>query len=426
MRSINLAVLCLCQLVSVSGSVLVVTVGGLVGMELATDPRIATLPLSIMIVGTALSTVAAALLMQRYGRRLGFAFGALLAAAGALLAAGGLEAKSFVVFCAGIACIGIQNAFVQQYRFAAAESVAVRHAGRAISLILLGAIGGGFFGPVLATQTALTIGSHALSGGFVALASLYGVAALLLGGLRGLGKPAKDGTKGTGRRLATIATQPHFVTAVMSGAVGYAAMNLIMTATPLSMHVGDGHSMEDTAWVIRSHVIAMYAPSLFSGFLIESFGSARIMAVGVTLMLATLGFGLLGHQVMHYWWALVLLGIAWNFLYVGGTAHLIDTYRPEERFKAQAVNEFTVIRRIGVGIASGGHGLRHIRLDDGVAGHAAAGGRDGVCVDRVAARRCDAMSRQLSSCHTLRSTSNGASVSPVLGPNIMVARRSAS
>lgn len=342
MRTVNLAVLFLCQLVSVSGSVLVVTVGGLVGVELAADPRIATLPLSIMIVGTALATIAAAMIMQRYGRRFGFVFGALIAATGALLSARGLESSSFVLFCAGIAGIGIHNAFVQQYRFAAAESVPTAYVGRAISLILLGAIGGGFFGPVLATQTTLAIGSHALSAGFVVLASLYGVSALLLGGLRGLGKPARGRAKTTGRPLTTIASQPHFVTAVMGGAVGYAAMSLIMTATPLSMHFGDGHSLEDTAWVIRSHVIAMYAPSLFSGFLIERFGSARIMAAGVTLMLATLGFGLLGHQVMHYWWALVLLGIAWNFLYVGGTAHLIETYRPEERFKAQAVNELTV------------------------------------------------------------------------------------
>jgi MFS family permease len=342
--AVNLSILLICQFIAVSGSVLVVTVGGLVGTELASDARLATLPLSIMVVGTALATLLASMTMQRFGRRLGFMLAALIAASGAALAAQGLQARSFALFCVGVALLGVNNAFVQQYRFAAAESVVLANVGRAISLILLGAIGGAFFGPILATQTSFRFGDHALIGGFVGLAVMQVAAMLLLGGLRGAGRPTADigDVGGTQRPLMTIATQPAFIVAVMGGAVGYAAMTLIMTATPLSMHVGDGHSLQDTAWVIRSHVVAMYAPSLFSGVLIERWGAARIMMAGVIAIAATLAFGLQGHAVMHYWWALVLLGLGWNFLYVGGTAHLVRTYYPAERFKAQAVNEFTV------------------------------------------------------------------------------------
>lgn len=342
MPAFNLSILVVCQFIAVSGSVLVVTVGGLVGNEFAADPRLSTLPLSIMVIGTALATVLASMFMQRFGRRVGFAVASLIAAVGAFTAARALHTESFVLFCTGVALLGVNNAFVQQYRFAAAESVAVARVGRAISIILVGAIGGALFGPLLATQTTLSLGSHALIGGFVGLAALQIVAAGLLGTLRGSGRPAADADAGSQRPLSQIASQPAFIIAVMGGAIGYAAMTLIMTATPLSMHVGDGHSLEDTAMVIRSHVIAMYAPSLFSGLLIERFGAMRIMTAGVAAMIATLTFGLMGHDVMHYWWALVLLGVGWNFLYVGGTAHLVGTYRPSERYRAQAVNEFTV------------------------------------------------------------------------------------
>jgi MFS family permease len=337
----NLAILLLCQLIAISGSVLIVTVGGLVGAELSSG-SLATLPISIMVVGTAVTTVFAAMLMRVSGRRVGFAIGAAIAAAGGGLAAYALQTRSFALFCVGVGLYGVNNAFVQQYRFAAAESVAASAAGRAISLVLLGAIGGAFCGPLLATGGEHLIGSHAYTGSMLAMGALQLIAMVLLLVLQEPTAVGANSVEGVERPLRVVIRQPAYLVAMLASVVGYGVMNLVMTATPLSMHVHDGLSLNDTAWVIQSHVLAMYVPSFFSGALIARVGVMRILVSGVLALLAALGIGLAGHAVTHYWWALVLVGIGWNFLFVGGTALLVDTYRPVERFKAQAVNEFSV------------------------------------------------------------------------------------
>ena len=339
----NLIILFVAQVIAVSGTVLIVTIGGLVGAALASNPAFATLPLSIMVLGTAFATVLAAMLMRRIGRRLGFVAGAAIAAVAGFVSTYGLYLGSFAWFCAGVGLYGVNNAFVQQYRFAAAESVAPERASRAISTVLLGAIGGAFFGPLLATTGHQWFASHAYMGSMLAVGVLQIAACVLL---LFLGEPhaTAAGTSAAApeRSLRTIVLQPTYLVAVLASVVGYGMMNLVMTATPLSMHAHDGHSLRDTAWVIQSHVLAMYVPSLFSGALIARVGTIRVLVAGVAALLATLLIGLTGHDVMHYWWALVLLGIGWNFLFVGGTALLVDTYQPVERFKAQAVNEFSV------------------------------------------------------------------------------------
>jgi MFS family permease len=338
----NLAILLASQTVAVSGSVLIVTIGGLVGAALSSNPAFATLPLSIMVLGTAFATVFAAMLMRRVGRRSGFVVGASIATAAGFTAAYGLYTGSFAIFCAGVGLYGVNNAFVQQYRFAAAESVEPGHASRAISLVLLGAIGGAFCGPLLATAGQALIASHAYMGSTLAIGVMQALASILLLGLEEPGPAADMARVAPERSLRAIVLQPTYLVAMLASVVGYGVMNLVMTATPLSMHVHDGLSLGDTAWVIQSHVLAMYVPSFFSGVLIARLGVLRILVLGIFALLATLVFGLLGHDVMHYWWALVLLGIGWNFLFVGGTALLVDSYRPVERFKAQAINEFSV------------------------------------------------------------------------------------
>ena len=338
----NLVLLLLSQFIAVSGSVLIVTIGGLVGAALSPDPALATLPLSIMVVGTALATVFAAMLMRRSGRRIGFVVGAVIAAGAGFLAAYALYVDSFAYFCVGVGLYGVNNAFVQQYRFAAAESVVPAVASRAISLVLLGAIGGAFCGPLLATVGQYFIESHVYMGSMLAIGALHAMAIMLLLCLKEPVTVAGTLAQSTERALSTIVLQPAFVVAVLASVVGYGVMTLVMTATPLSMHVHDGLSLRDTAWVIQSHVLAMYVPSLFSGVLIARLGVVRVLSLGLLSMLATIVFGLMGHAVMDYWWSLVLLGVGWNFLFVGGTALLIDSYRPVERFKAQAVNEFSV------------------------------------------------------------------------------------
>jgi MFS family permease len=338
----NLAILLVSQIVAVSGTVLIVIIGGLVGALLSSNPAFATLPLSIMVLGTACATVFAAMLMRRIGRRFGFAVGAAIACIASLAAAFGLYIDSFASFCAGVGLYGVNNAFVQQYRFAAAESVAPAFASRAISFVMLGAIGGAFCGPVLATLGQSLIVSHLYMGSMVAVGVLQALAILLLLALEEPVPTSDMSNPAPERSLRTIVLQPTFVVAVFASVVGYGVMNLVMTATPLSMHVHDGLSLDDTAWVIQSHVLAMYVPSFFSGILIARLGVVRILLLGVFTLLATVVFGLQGHAVVHYWWALVLLGIGWNFLFVGGTSLLVDSYRPDERFKAQAVNEFSV------------------------------------------------------------------------------------
>jgi MFS family permease len=338
----NLVILIAGQCIAVSGSVLIITIGGLVGAALSPNASFATLPVSIMVAGTAVATVFAAMLMRRVGRRTGFAIGAAIAAAGGLVSAYGIYTASFALFCVGVGLCGVNNAFVQQYRFAAAESVAKEMTSRAIALVQLGAIGGAFLGPLLATVGDDWVAAHVHMGSMIAIGALQAIVIVLLFALTEPSSPALVVADADERALGTIVMQPTYLVAVLASVIGYAVMTLVMTATPLSMHVHDGLSLPDTAWVIQSHVLAMYVPSFFSGALIARLGVVRVLALGVIALLATIVFGLSGHEVMHYWWSLVLLGIGWNFLFVGGTALLVESYRPVERFKAQAVNEFSV------------------------------------------------------------------------------------
>ena len=342
MPNTNLTLYFLAQVVFVSGSVLIVTLGGIVGSEMAPHPSLATLPLSLMVVGTALATVPAALLMQRIGRRSGFACGAALAVGGALLAVLGLEIKSFTLFTAAVGLVGATLAFSAQFRFAAAESVVPEKAGWAISIILLGSIGGAIVGPELATRSPSWNQDRPYQGALLAMAGLYAVAVVLLLLTRNPAAATDAAGGKAGRPLLEIAAQPAFAVAVLAGVIGQGVMIFIMTATPISMHVVDGHSIDDTARVIQAHVVAMYLPSLVSAPLIQRFGPYKLMTAGAAALSATVAVGLAGHQLMHYWWALVLLGVGWNFLFVGGTTALVGAYRPVEKFRAQALNDFSI------------------------------------------------------------------------------------
>jgi len=342
-RKRNLVVLTTCQLISATGSIVMVTLGGLVGARLAGNPAFATLPVSLMVVAVAASTVPASLLMQRVGRALGFAVGSCCGAAGAVVAIVALTSSSFALFIAAAALFGVNMAFTQQYRYAAAESVEARFVPRAISLVLLGAIGGAFVGPELATRGQAWIGGVPYVGTMASLVLLYLIqAGLFLFALKPVVASDAGPVQEVDRPLGSIVMQPVFLVAVLGATIGYGLMTLVMTATPLSMHLNDGHSLEQTAAVIRAHVLGMYVPSLASGFLIERLGVSRLMFAGALILLGTSIVGLQGQSYLHYWWALVLLGVGWNFLYVGGTTMLTYTYSIGERFRAQAVNEFLV------------------------------------------------------------------------------------
>lgn len=316
--------------------------GGIIGSNLATNKAFATLPLSMMVVAIAAMTIPATMLMKRIGRRKGCALASTSAVVALMLAVVALKISSFPVYIVAVMLFGINMAFTQQYRYFAAESVEARFIPRAISLVLIGSIGAAFVGKALAIRGQFWIADVQFAGTFVVLALMFAVQASLFFAML----PAKGhddaGLQPSDRSLAEIVRQPVFMVAVLGATCGYGLMTLVMTATPLSMHVNDGYSVEQVGSVIQAHVLGMYVPSLITGFLIEKVGVIRLMFVGAFVLLTTSIIGLQGHTVLHYWWALLLLGVGWNFLFVGGTTMLTYTYSMAERFRAQAVNEFLV------------------------------------------------------------------------------------
>jgi MFS family permease len=338
----NILLLTTCQLISATGSIVLVTLGGIIGTKLSENPALATLPVSIMVISVASTTIPATMLMRAIGRRPSFALASLSSFASVMLAAYALVIASFAWFVVAAAVFGINMAFTQQYRFAAAESVEPRYAARAISLVLVGAIGGAIIGPELVRLGEYAIQEVQYAGTLVAVAVLYLLQATLLLFLEPFRGELDDGTATAQRPLREIVGQPVFIVAVLGGTTAYGVMTLIMTATPLSMHINDGYSLEQTAHVIRSHVLGMYLPSLISGLLLERLGISRLMTIGAIALTVACVAGLQGQSIMHYTFALVLLGVGWNFLYVGGTTMLTLSYSMAERFKAQAVNEFSV------------------------------------------------------------------------------------
>ncbi len=338
----NLIILVFCQLISATGSFVLVSLGGIIGFSLSSNQAWSTLPVSMMVIAMAASTVPATFLMRRLGRRAGFSLSSLSAAIALIIATVAFSRQSFELFILAAVLFGINMAFTQQYRYAAAESVQAKYIPRAISFVLVGSIGGAFVGKALADRGLHWLSEIPYAGIMYVLAGMYVVQSVLFQFMRGIEGGGDDQHHETRRSLPSIVRQPVFLVAVLGGTAGYGLMTLIMTATPLSMHVNDGYSIEQTTTVIRAHVLGMYVPSLVSGFLIERLGVARMMLIGAVGMLAVSIIGLQGQSVTHYWWALVMLGVGWNFLYVGGTTMLTYTYSMTERFRAQAVNEFLV------------------------------------------------------------------------------------
>jgi MFS family permease len=338
----NVYVLSLAQALSAAGMMTIFLLGGIIGSELAPLPQLATLPVSLTVVGLAITAIPAALIMERIGRRNAFIASALLAAAAALAVAWAVVHASFWLLCAATLVLGANLAFQQQQRFAAAESVPSAKVSQAVSMVMIGTLVAAAIGPQIALALKDLVPGHEYAGSFVGVAVLCIAAAITLAGYSPPAAHAQTADAGDARPLPVVVRQPLYLIAVGAAVVSYAVMSFIMTATPISMHVHDHHSDADTAWVIQSHLLAMYGPSLVSGRLIGHIGARAGMTAGALLMLACVAIASSGHDLMHYWWGLVLLGIGWNLLFVAGTALLTTTYRPAERFRAQAVNEFSV------------------------------------------------------------------------------------
>lgn len=350
----NLAILVLAQAAAVSGTVAVVTIGGIAGRELAGNTALATLPVSLLIVGTALCTVLASWTMARIGRPRGFALGAGAGALGSGLAIMAIATRTFALFCAAAVLIGCAAAFSQQYRFAAMESVSAAAAPKAVSVVLAGSMLGAVAGPGLVARGETWMPNIPFGGAFTVIAGCYLLAAGVLMALRPAPYAADDGRPEAARSLRAIARSRLFIAAVMGAAIGQGVMSFVMTAAPLAMHLVDQYSLEVTANIIQTHVLAMYLPSFISGYLITRFGVGRVMLAGAALLGATLAAGLAGRHILHYGAAMVLLGFGWNFLYVGGTALLARAHRPVERFRVQALNDFTIFGIAAIGSLSAG------------------------------------------------------------------------
>jgi MFS family permease len=347
----NIGLLAFCQALLLCNGVTLIAVNGLVGLKLAPTPELATLTVTGYVVGTALTTLPASYFMKRYGRRAGFMFGALLGILGGGVSALATSIGSFWLLCLGTLLAGTYNAFGQQYRFAAADMATSDWKAKAISFTLAGGILGGFVGPAAGEWTR-NLWSVQFAATY-AMLSVFALIALVIASclrIPDMGQAA--GAQG-GRPWGQIARQPVFVVAVLAAALGYGTMNLLMAATPLAMDMC-GLPFGDAAFVLQWHVIGMYAPSFFTGALIRRWGVLNLLLVGALLLFGCIGIALSGEDLMHFWWALLLLGIGWNFLYIGGTTLLTETYRPEERAKVQGSNDFIVFGVQAVSSVSAG------------------------------------------------------------------------
>lgn len=348
----NVWVLALGLALMMSASSLVVFVGGLVGTTLSPSPDLATLPVAAIIVGTALATIPVALMMRRLGRKRTFLIIITFSAFISLLAAYSIHIQSFYMFCFSLALIGISVASLNQFRFAAMESVETHRIPDAASTVLLGGIAAAFIGPEIAVKGKDLL-EHSFTGSFILLAVLFVVGFIIISFFQNVDQNLQRDAS-PGRPLMQIIRQPIFWTAVLCAMMGYAVMSFIMTATPVSMHVMDGHSLEDTKWVIQSHIVAMFLPSLITAWIIKKIGIKAMMLTGILAFAICIGIAYSGHHVGHYWGSLVLLGIGWNFLFIGGTTLLPQAYKDSERFKVQAMNEFMIFGTQAIAALSAG------------------------------------------------------------------------
>ncbi len=322
-----------------TASVMVMAVGGLAGALLTSDPRLATTPIAAMFLGTAVSTIPASIWMARAGRRPGFVLGAALGVLAGIVAALGLWLGSLVVLSTGTFLAGAYQAFAQFYRFAAGEVADDAFRPRSISLVLAGGIVAALLGPAIGRLGGSLL-SPAYTGSFLLLALVSLVAAVLLTRLRmPAPSPAQAGL--VARPLAQIVLQPMYLVALFAAATGYGVMILAMTATPIAM-VHHLHALADTATVIQLHVLGMFLPSFFTGSLIARFGVLRVMLSGVALLTGHVLTTFTGTGFQSFAAALILLGVGWNFLYVGGTTLLTTTYTAAERGRAQATNDLSI------------------------------------------------------------------------------------
>jgi predicted MFS family arabinose efflux permease len=335
----NVGLLAACQALLFTNNSTLIAINGLVGLALAPYAGLATLPVTCWVLGGAAATMPASFHMKRVGRQRGLTTGTVFGIVGALICSLAIWLQSFWLVCVGTFVWGTYNAYGQYYRFAAADIASPDFRATAISLVLAGGLVGGILGPTTSRVTVGLVGPKFMGAYLVLI--LFALATMIILRFIRIPTPSAAERSSSGRPLREIAAQPRFIVAVLAAAVGYGVMNFLMTSTPIAMQVC-GHPYGATAFVISSHVVAMFAPSFVTGRLIRAIGVLPLMFVGATLNLVCIGIALAGVEVANFWWSLVLLGVGWNFLYIGGTTLLTETYRPEERAKAQGLNDQSI------------------------------------------------------------------------------------
>ncbi|OJY63084.1 MAG: MFS transporter [Sphingobium sp. 66-54] len=343
--------LSLAQALAGANSTVIYATGAIIGAALAPDKALATLPISVFVVGMAACILPAGMIARRYGRRAAFLAGTAGGVLTGLLAALAVVLGSFWLFCLATFFGGAYAAVVLSFRFAAADCVEPEWRPRALSIVMAGGVAAGVVGPQLVTYTMDLWPPHMFAATFLVQALVAVLSAVVLAGVR-LPIPTTAERAG-GRPLSVIARQPLFIVAATCGAVSYMLMNFLMTSAPLAMRMC-GHSQEASNLGLQWHVIAMYAPSFFTGHLITRFGAGRVVAVGLVLIGISAAVGLAGIDVAHFWATLVLLGVGWNFGFIGASALVLECHRPEEKTRVQALNDFIVFGTMAVGSFSSG------------------------------------------------------------------------
>lgn len=347
----NVLRLAVAQALAGANSVVVYATGAVVGDMLAPSKALATLPISIFVVGMAACTLPAGAIAQRHGRRAAFLAGTACGVLVGLLATLAVVLGSFWLFCIATFFGGAYAAVVLSFRFAAADCAPPQRRPRALSAVMAGGVFAGVIGPQLVNYTMDLWAPYTFAATFLAQAAVAVLSAVILVGVR-LPLPTASETAG-GRPLGVIARQPRFITAVICGVVSYLLMNFLMTAAPLAMHLC-GLPQEQSNLGIQWHVIAMYGPSFFTGRLITRVGAPRVVTAGLVLIAVSAAVGLTGQDVTHFWLTLVLLGLGWNFGFVGASALVLECHRADEKARVQSFNDFLVFGTMVVGSFASG------------------------------------------------------------------------
>ena len=355
-RSRDIWVLTGCQGLFILSMSIDLTLTGLVGYQLAADKRLATLPFALITVATAVTAIISPFLLRRLGRRRGFALGALTGGAGGLVSVFAVMGQDFWLFCLGTTLVGVARAFAQYYRLAAADLAPVAAKGKAISTVLAGGVVAALIGPALADWSKGWLGGVTFAGSYLVVSVLGLLATLLLlvmyrdePGISEERVSPNNRPELPARRLGAVLSQPVFVAALANSLVGYAVMMLVMTATPIAV-VLHHYTIDQGAQVIQWHLLGMYVPSLFAGYLIRRLGVGLLLLLGNLLCAACVLIAVQGSGLGSFYAALLCLGVGWNFMFAGGSTLLSLSYRPAERAKTQAASEFTTYA--GTAIAS--------------------------------------------------------------------------